>query len=61
MPLATILTTVLVIFLVLDLNALLILLLWVLRTILLYGLMAVFLKSGVVACRPGDPADGPAR
>jgi predicted PurR-regulated permease PerM len=42
-PLATILTTVLVAFLVLDVNVLLILLLWVLRTIVLYVVMGLFL------------------
>jgi len=41
-PLATILTTVLVAFLVLDVNALGILLLWVLRKIVLYAVVALF-------------------
>jgi predicted PurR-regulated permease PerM len=41
-PLGTILTTVAVAFAILDVNALVILLLWVLRTILLYCLVAVF-------------------
>ena len=42
-PLATIVTTLLVGFALLDLNALLILLLWVLRTIILYTLVAFFI------------------
>ena len=42
-PLATILTTVVVAVVVLDLNALAILLFWVLRTIILYSVMALFL------------------
>ncbi|HEX3948018.1 MAG TPA: AI-2E family transporter [Acidimicrobiales bacterium] len=42
-PLATILTTVLVAFLVLDVNFLVILLLWVLRTIVLYAVVAFFI------------------
>lgn len=42
-PLATILTVVLVAFIVFDLNALAILLLWVLRRILLYAVVAFFL------------------
>ena len=42
-PLATIVTTVAVVFIVLDLNALLILLLWVLRTVVLYVVIATFI------------------
>jgi predicted PurR-regulated permease PerM len=42
-PLGTILTAFLVGFVCLDVNALVILLLWVLRTIVLYGVMALFL------------------
>ncbi len=42
-PLATILTTLLLAFALLDVNALLILLLWVLRTIILYIVVALFL------------------
>jgi predicted PurR-regulated permease PerM len=42
-PLATILTTLLLGFLILDVNALVILLLWVLRTIILYAVVAGFI------------------
>jgi predicted PurR-regulated permease PerM len=42
-PLATILTTLLVAFAIFDLNALVILLLWVLRSIILYLVVALFL------------------
>jgi predicted PurR-regulated permease PerM len=42
-PLATILTTLLVGFALFDLNALVILLLWVLRTIILYSVVALFI------------------
>jgi predicted PurR-regulated permease PerM len=42
-PLATILTTLLLAFLILDVNALVILLLWVLRTIILYTVVASFI------------------
>lgn len=43
-PLATILTTLLVGFVLLDVNALVILLLWVLRTIILYCVVALFIS-----------------
>jgi predicted PurR-regulated permease PerM len=42
-PLATIVTTIVVAFAILDLNFLVILLLWVLRTILLYAVVAFFI------------------
>ena len=42
-PLATIVTTIVVAFAILDLNFLVILLLWVLRTILLYVVVAFFI------------------
>ncbi|HVX21181.1 MAG TPA: AI-2E family transporter [Acidimicrobiales bacterium] len=42
-PLATIVTAVVVVFLVMDLNALAILLLWVLRTVVLYAVVAFFI------------------
>jgi predicted PurR-regulated permease PerM len=61
-PLATIVTTIVVAFAVLDLNFLVILLLWVLRTILLYGLVAFFiallLSPAVHLVQRGVPSRG---
>ncbi len=61
-PLATIVTTIIVAFAILDLNFLVILLLWVLRTILLYAVVAFFiallLSPAVHFVQRGVPARG---